>query len=346
MFVLKRLRKSCVLLVCLGLIAASLGCDDASGPDGLPDVSGDWVGQYSVTACSLDGARDPFLCDEIFFVGASLILDLSLDQSGAELTGLIAQGQLLGNVEGTVDEDGIVGLAGVIGPGDTVATTFILGWQTGLVGDSLVGSWRFRTEDNSASGFGAATVDAALTLLGPSVTGIFGCAVEGDVALDGQVEGSLERGDCMLPDNSFFDVYTFTGSTGDSVEVNLRSLSLDSYLLVAIDSDQVLEDDDSGGGATGLDAQIVLVFESAARVLLLANSFLDREVGTYTLSVVDLGPSGIAADGIAPRSPSAAPVRAVRAAGSRKPFPPVRRSPLKSLLRGSERLTGDLRKLP
>lgn len=344
MFRLNKRRKRAPPLLLLTAFAAALAScdDDTSGPDGFPDASGDWVGQYSITSCSLDGAADPFFCDEVFFVGASLILDLSLEQNGPELIGLIAQGQLLGDVDGFVDENGLVDLQGTIGLGDTLATTFILGWQTGLAGDSLVGSWRFRTEDNSGSGFGATIVDATLALLGPSVTGFFGCAVEGAVALDGQADGSLERGDCMLFDNSYFDVYSFSGAVGDSVEVNLRSSTIDAFLLVADDDDEVLgDDDDSGGGINGTDSQLILVFDAAATVLLVANSFSGLETGTYNLSVVDLGPSGVASDRSGPARSEA--VRVVKVGGSTKEMGPPR-SPVERQLTSSRRLKGDLSK--
>ncbi len=301
-----RRRKPLAALICVALLMTMLGgCDDDDRnvirPGNFPDVRGAWSGQYRVTGCSLSGAADPFFCSVVFAVDQSLILDLDLDQSGPDVFGVIAQGELLGDVDGVIDEVGILQLFGDIGDAADPLSTRIVAWQTGLVGDSLVGSWRFRVFDQGGSGFGTATVDASLKTFGSTVAKFFGCAARGSLTADGLVSGGLALGDCQLSaslfvegleDGQFFDVFTFRGSAGDSIDVVLSSANFDAFLLVADLEELVLGgDDDSGGGVNGTDAAVTLVFETSETLLLIVTSFSPGEVGGYSLSAALLGTS-------------------------------------------------------
>ncbi len=299
------------LPVCMFAAVSACEEDEVFVPVNYPNAAGFWSGQYSVTGCILEGAGDPFFCDDVFFNGASLILELDLDQSGGQLGGWIYQGELVGEVDGSVDLNGLVRLEGTIGGFEQDFTTTIDGWQTGLVGDSLLGSWRFWVEDNAGQGFAPATVDAGLKLYGSSVVKFFGCAVEGDLAPDGQLSGGLDGTDCQVAtgqyvegqeDGASFDVFTLTGAVGDSIEVTLRSEDFDAFMLVAFTDEEVFWwDDDSGGGTSGTDAAFTLVFDVAETVLLIASSFAPGEAGAYTLGAELLEPSPTAAE----RAPAA-----------------------------------------
>ncbi len=294
---LLRRRRSPAPFLLTALLIAGLGLaaceddEDVTGPIGPTDVSGFWSGQYQITGCTLSGASDPSFCSDDFRIQSSLILEMDLEQDGSDVFGVMGQGTLQGDVDGTIDDNAVLVLFGVLGS-DTLTTTEILAWQTGLVGDSLVGSWRFRADDHAGLDKGTAVVDANMRLLGPTVLKLFGCPVEGQLDIDDQVSGELEVGDCEFADASFFDLYSFSGSPGDSIEIALRSPAFDAFLIITDeDEGEVASDDDSGGGANGTDAAIVLVFDGAARLVLAANSFAAGESGPYTLSATDLRPS-------------------------------------------------------
>lgn len=279
-----------VLLTSLTFLVSACD-DDTSGPETVPDVSGSWSGSYRVSSCLPSNARDPLFCGELFVAGSSLPIDLALAQSGAELEGAIAQGQVLGDVVGTVDENGVVVLSGVIGGPPEETTTTILSWQTGLAGDTLLGSWRFRIVDNADLGFGTATVDASMKLFASSLLLFDGCPAEGTLTLGGSIAGRLTFGDCELStDGSFLDVYALSVAAGDSVSITVRSTSFNAYLLFA-DEDEVLvfEDDDSGGGPNGTDAELILTFEISGTFLVAANSSQAGEIGPYTVTATRLG---------------------------------------------------------
>ncbi len=291
------------------MLAATLGagagaCDDSIGPGGagIPDVSGLWSGQYVVTGCTLRSASDPNYCADVFPVGASLILEMDLDQAGDEVFGVMGQGTLVGDVDGVIDENGVLFLTGILGS-DTLTTSEILAWQTGLVGDSLLGSWRFEVVDQADRGFGIATVDANMRLLGPSVLKLFGCPVKDELLINNQLSGQLHAGDCEFADATLFDLYRFRGSAGDSVEIALRSPAFDAFLLISdVDENELGADDNSGGGGNGTDAALIVVFDESGTILLAANTAFAGESGPYTLTATRLGPVTARSSGVRRRS--------------------------------------------
>lgn len=215
----------------LGIVLVGCGGDDPSGPGNYPDVRGEWVGQYRVLACEQLSGSDPLFCEDIFYVGRSLSLGLTLSQSSSRVNGVAQQGRIEGRVDGSIDEFGVLALSGQIGVGE-YATTTIEEWETVLVGDSLVGSWAFEVEDNTASDYGIARVEADVTLLDPSVPNYLGCPVEGELAHTDEILGALGADDCQLDDGSYYDAYSVDVVTGDQVEFRMGSLDFKPALLI------------------------------------------------------------------------------------------------------------------
>ena len=312
-------RATAITTLLVGLTFLVAACGDSSGPENVPDVSGAWSGQYTVTSCTRSGATIPVFCTEILAVGQSLIIDLELTQSGASLEGLMAQGLVFGNVAGDVDENGVIVLGGELADSAMLTTTSILSWQTGLVGDSLIGSWRFRADDADPD-FGTATVDATLRLFGSSVLKFFGCPAIGTLTVPGSVSDRLTGGDCQLLDGSFFDVWVLTVSAGDSLSILLSSGSFDAFMLVADEAEQLVDgnDDRNVNDARGdsLDAEVIRRFVTGGTFLVIANSFDAGGTGPYTLSVTRLGPTPSVASQLrseaarAPRQPGLQILRA------------------------------------
>lgn len=103
------------------------------------------------------------------------------------------------------------------------------------------------------------------------------------LALNGSlVTGSLGQGSSILPvDNSFFDLYTFTGRAGQQVQLDMASGEIDSYLiLIAPNGREVAQDDDGGSGS---NARIVATLPIDGTYLLMANSYEAGQAGTYRL---------------------------------------------------------------
>jgi Fibronectin type III domain len=112
--------------------------------------------------------------------------------------------------------------------------------------------------------------------------------------------GNLTSDDCVLDfDNSFYDVWFFAGTAGQTVTINMTSTAVDSYLLLAEPDDDVpVEDDNGGPGAS--DARIVYTLDTSGQWALIANTANGGETGAYTVSISCTGTSG----GTAPAAPT------------------------------------------
>ena len=105
--------------------------------------------------------------------------------------------------------------------------------------------------------------------------------------------GSLASGDCKLPDETPFDLYTFSGTAGQQVAVSMSSTAFDAYLyLVGPDAEIVAENDDGGGGT---NARIpagsgFITLPVTGTYSILANAFDVGAAGAYTLSLAGPAP--------------------------------------------------------
>ncbi len=101
---------------------------------------------------------------------------------------------------------------------------------------------------------------------------------------DTPVGGTLDVGDSIFGDGSFFDLYTFTGTPGETVVITLRSSDFDAYLIGGPTMDEALlvmhEDDDSGGGT---DAELTVEIGASGEYVVLANTYEEGGVGAYVL---------------------------------------------------------------
>ncbi len=127
-----------------------------------------------------------------------------------------------------------------------------------------------------------------------------GCGTVTDIGTSSLLNGELDASDCRMSDldptsadTSFVDEYLLTLSSPATMTITMRSNDLDSYLGVlgrstscasgctAAEANLLASDDDSGGGASGLDAQITISL-NAGSYIIIANSY-DPEPGSYTL---------------------------------------------------------------
>ena len=96
--------------------------------------------------------------------------------------------------------------------------------------------------------------------------------------------GALANTDCALMDGSYYDVYSFSGTSGQQVTITLSSSAIDSYLfLLDTSGSNVVATDDDGGG--GNDSQIVYTLTSTGTWFVVANSLSANEFGPYTLAL-------------------------------------------------------------
>ena len=126
------------------------------------------------------------------------------------------------------------------------------------------------------------------------------CGTVVDIGPNSIIDGVLEAGDCRVSDldptsgdTSFADEYRITLNSMGTLTINMRSASIDSFLLLlnrstscsggctAAEAMLITFDDDTGGGVNGFDALISMDL-AAGTYIIVANSILP-ETGSYTL---------------------------------------------------------------
>ena len=135
------------------------------------------------------------------------------------------------------------------------------------------------------------------TSLGPQQAGQFTIALETLPALEtpsgaairaGEtLVGELTAEDALLDDGSSYDLYSYTGTAGESVTVTLRSSAFDAYLSVGEAGgpsgfSEIGADDDSAGGT---DSEVTVTVPAGGTLLIRANSLSPGQFGQYTVGV-------------------------------------------------------------
>lgn len=109
---------------------------------------------------------------------------------------------------------------------------------------------------------------------------------------------TISAHDCQLDDNTYFDLFEFTGQAGQTVTIEMKSNAIDPYLFLLDPDDNVAADDDDSG--PGNDARIVFTLDQTSdRWLIVPNAFEPFSTGPYTLSLQCSGgttPDGFFAD--------------------------------------------------
>ncbi|GAB4379324.1 MAG: hypothetical protein Kow00121_33250 [Elainellaceae cyanobacterium] len=107
-----------------------------------------------------------------------------------------------------------------------------------------------------------------------------------------EVEGKLDEESNVLPsDNSFYNAYTFEGTAGQQITVELNSNEFNSYLiLLTPEGENFAQDDDSAGES---NSRLEVTLPADGTYTILANTFNSGETGAYTLKVAAAGISPI-----------------------------------------------------
>jgi len=140
-----------------------------------------------------------------------------------------------------------------------------------------------------------------LVLLGTAVV-LAGCggggAVapvrSGTIAIPGEVSGTLTRRDRMLRDTTFYQAWSFFGTAGQNVQIDVVSSDFDAYaILQGPGGNEIARDDDAGGGT---NARIRASLPTAGTYHILANAYRKGQVGRYTVRL-SAGPSQVITTG-------------------------------------------------
>jgi serine protease Do len=93
---------------------------------------------------------------------------------------------------------------------------------------------------------------------------------------------TLSATDNTLPDGSYFKSYQFQGQAGQSLVIEMRSNSIDPYMVLFDGNGRKVAEDDDGGG--GKNARIAITLPSTGKYTLYANSYEVGDTGAFTLS--------------------------------------------------------------
>lgn len=112
------------------------------------------------------------------------------------------------------------------------------------------------------------------------------------ISCGGAVNGSLEMSDCVFPDNTYYDLWGFSGTAGQQVTIGL-SAAFDTWVLLygASGGAPIADnDDDPAGGTT--NSRLVFTLPATGDYFIAANSFDENVFGAYTLTLACTGGGG------------------------------------------------------
>jgi hypothetical protein len=109
------------------------------------------------------------------------------------------------------------------------------------------------------------------------------CGHVSTVACSATVSGALSSSDCRAPDLSFYDLWEFSGTTGQVVTIDLTSNAFDTYLILVDPSQNGVAENDDAGATT--NSRIVFTLTASGTWTIVANSFDSNEFGNYNLSL-------------------------------------------------------------
>ncbi|HEX8298551.1 MAG TPA: pre-peptidase C-terminal domain-containing protein [Rubricoccaceae bacterium] len=95
--------------------------------------------------------------------------------------------------------------------------------------------------------------------------------------------GRLERSDETLRSGEFVDTYTFQGTPGQRLAIDLTSSEFDTYLVVEPPRGETVEDDD-GGGETG-HSRLEMDLTEPGEYTVYVTSYAAAETGAYRLAI-------------------------------------------------------------
>ena len=97
------------------------------------------------------------------------------------------------------------------------------------------------------------------------------------------VSSTLTMSDPTLPDRSHYKLFTFMGTAGQAVQIDLMSSDFDSYLTLKDQSgNRIASDDDSGGG---LNARIIRTLTYTGMYQIVVNTLRSGQYGAFTLQL-------------------------------------------------------------
>ena len=101
----------------------------------------------------------------------------------------------------------------------------------------------------------------------------------GSIAMNSEVSGTLSRNDARLTDGSVYQAWTFYGSQGQMVQIDVMSDAFDAFcILQGPAGNEIARDDDSG---EGLNARLSVALPVSGQYRVIANTYARNQYGRY-----------------------------------------------------------------
>ena len=109
----------------------------------------------------------------------------------------------------------------------------------------------------------------------------------GSIAMNSEVSGTLSRNDARLNDGSVYQAWTFYGTQGQLVQVDVMSDAFDAFcILQGPAGNEIARDDDSGGG---LNARVSVALPVSGQYRIIANTYRKDQFGRYRVRLASGG---------------------------------------------------------
>lgn len=118
----------------------------------------------------------------------------------------------------------------------------------------------------------------------PSTGTRVGASGGGTISAGESVSGNLGAGDTALNSGEFTETWTYNGSAGELLTVNLDSSQFDPYLMIRGPAGFAEDNDDRVAG-TNLNSTLSVTLPTAGEYRIIATSYQPGEQGDYTLQV-------------------------------------------------------------
>jgi len=105
-----------------------------------------------------------------------------------------------------------------------------------------------------------------------------------DISVGETYTGQLVAGGDSLVDGSWYEMFLFSGETGDTVTMSIASIDFNAHLFLADSLDTILETDDDSGGEC--NPHLTYVLPENGRYIVYVTSTYRAKVGHYELSVL------------------------------------------------------------
>lgn len=109
----------------------------------------------------------------------------------------------------------------------------------------------------------------------------------GSIAMNSEVSGMLSRTDARLNDGSVYQAWTFYGTQGQMVQIDVMSDAFDAFcILQGPAGNEIARDDDSGDG---LNARVSVALPVTGQYRIIANTYRTNQFGAYRVRLASGG---------------------------------------------------------